>query len=140
MLESDQSRRRLEFDLHLSHITETHRALLENSGKVAAFLLLALGWLATSESARSYLATTPRLAAIGALAVFAGWLFSAIASWVGYRASNAALSRLRELDFLSPPAYESRRIGPATLCACIFGNAALAGLLMAALLTLGTGG
>jgi hypothetical protein len=63
MPETDSTLQKLEFDLHVGHITETHKALIDNAAKVAGFQLLALGWLATSESARGYLAL-PRLKAV----------------------------------------------------------------------------
>ena len=42
MADTSSQESRLEFDLHVAHLTETHKAFIENTAKVAGFLLLAL--------------------------------------------------------------------------------------------------
>ena len=126
---------RLEFDLHVAHLTETHKAFIENTAKVAGFLLLALGWFATSKDARTFLASTPNVTALAALAVAAAYLLSVGASWVAYRVSVKAFRRLNELACLPQSAYEARMLGPVTFVVCVAGNGVLAALLVAALLT-----
>ena len=100
MTESCPALKKIEFGLHHARLTDTHRALLDNSGKVAGCVLRALGWLATSESARTLLTPTPSVATVGALAVFIAWAPSAIASRAGDRACNAAMARVHELQFM----------------------------------------
>jgi hypothetical protein len=124
-----------EFDLHVSHITETHKAFIDNTGKVAGFLLLGLGWFATSESARAYLAAAPYIARLAALAVVAAFGFSAVASWIAYRVTEQALRRLAVLDYLPPSAYAARRLSLPTFVVCVAGNGVLATLLVLALLS-----
>ena len=126
---------RHEFDLHVAHLTETHKAFIENTGKVAGFLLLALGWFATSKDARAFLASSPGVTALAALAVTAAYLLSVGASWVAYRMSVKAFRRLNELACLPRSAYEARMLGPTTFAVCLAGNGVLAALLVAALLS-----
>ena len=127
-----------EFDLQVAHLTETHKAFIENTAKVAGFLLLALGWFATSEGARNFLVSTPRIKALAATAVAAAYLLSVVASWVAYDVSVKGLRRLDELAHLPRSAYEARVLGPVTFVACVVGNGVLAGLLVLALLTVGS--
>ncbi|WP_421870413.1 hypothetical protein [Motiliproteus sp.] len=134
MTETAESKVRLEFDLHISHLTSTHVAFINDTSKVAGFLLLALGWYATSGDARDFLAVTPMMTNLAAVAIASAYLLSVCASWVAYRVSANAIRRLRELDYLPPSAYEGRVLGPITFAACVGGNGILAGLLIAALL------
>ena len=127
---------RQEFDLHVAHLTETHKAFIENTGKVAGFLLLALGWFATSDGARTFLASTPQVTALAALAVTVAYLLSVGASWVAFRVSVKAFRRLNEIAYLPQSAYADRVLGPITFGVCIAGNGVLAVLLVAALITL----
>jgi hypothetical protein len=126
---------RQEFDLHVAHLTETHKAFIENTAKVAGFLLLALGWFATSKDARAFLASTPSVTAFASMAVTAAYVLSVAASWVAYRVSAKAFRRLNELAYLPQSAYEGRLLGPVTFAVCVAGNGVLAALLVAALLT-----
>ena len=125
---------RLEFDLHVEHLTSTHEAFINNTGKVAGFLLLALGWYVTSDSARVFLLSTPLMATLAAIAVASAYALSVGASWVAFRVSSNALGRLRELDYIPSSAYEGRALGPITFAVCMGGNGVLAALLIAALL------
>ena len=99
MAQLDEQRTKLEFELHLSHITEMHKAFFDNMSKVSGFLLLALGWFATSKDARAYLASEPTLSTLAAIGVLAAYLLSVAAAVVAYRASRLALQRLNELNF-----------------------------------------
>ena len=123
-----------EFDLHVAHLTETHKAFVENTGKVAGFLLLALGWFATSEGARAFLRSSPSVTALVAIAVAAAYILAVTASWVAYRTTAKTYSRLKELAYLPQSAYEGRLLGPVTFGVCIAGNGVLSALLIAALL------
>lgn len=134
MKETAESKVRLEFDLHIEHLTATHVAFINDTSKVAGFLLLALGWFATSGDAREFLASTPMMTPLAAMAIASAYLLSVCASWVAYRVSANAIHRLRGLDYLPPSAYEGRKLGPITFVACVGGNGVLAGLLISALL------
>lgn len=129
---------RQEFDLHVAHLTDTHKAFIENTSKVAGFLLLALGWFATSKDARTFLASTPNCTALAALAVTAAYLLWVGASWITYRVSLKTFRRLQELAYLPQSAYEARALGPVTFGACIAGNGVLTALLVNALLNVPT--
>ena len=120
--------------MHVTHLTETHKAFIDNTGKVAGFLLLALGWFVTSKDARAFLGSTPNVAALAASAVITAYLLSVGASWVAYRVSTKALRRLNQLAYLPPAAYQARVLGLATFVVCVAGNGVLTALLVTALL------
>ena len=134
MTEDAEHKARLEFELHVAHLSATHEAFISNTGKVAGFLLLALGWFATSEAARGFLSSTPVMTALAAVAVAAAYGLSIGASWVAYRVSANAIRRLEELAYLPPSAYEGRVLGPVTFVVCVGANGVLSVLLIAALI------
>ena len=136
MAQLDEQRTKLEFELHLSHITEMHKAFFDNMSKVSGFLLLALGWFATSKDARAYLASEPTLSTLAAIGVLAAYLLSVAAAVVAYRASRLALQRLNELNFLPASAYVNRALLAPTFLVCTLGNGVLAGLLVIAIFRL----
>jgi hypothetical protein len=100
---------RQEFDLHIAVLTDTQKALVEATAKVAGFLLLALGWLATSEQARTYLARDKPAAIVFALAMVVAYLISAFLTWLAYRACAKTYSHLQSLAHLPERAYEVRK-------------------------------
>lgn len=135
MTEAIQDPTKEEFALQVEYITETHKAFIENTAKVAGFLLLALGWYATSNEARAFLAYTRSIAVISAIAVAAAYLLSVGASWIAYQSSTKAVRRLNELSYLPQSSYEGRILGRTTFIVCVAGNGVLSALLMKSLLT-----
>lgn len=133
MPDTQDQARKSEFDLHVAHVTEIHKAFIENTGKITGFLLLSVGWFATSRDARAFLASNSDLTFVAILAVVAAYGLSLAASWVGLHTSRKALLRLKALDYLPPVAYEARALGPVTFAVCAIGNGVLAGLVSAAL-------
>ena len=124
-----------EFELHVAYLTETQKSFVENTSKVAGFLLLALGWFATSKDARAYIGSAHQIAYFSAMAVAAAYLLSAGASWVVYRASAKTYQKLVGLAYLHETAYEARKLGLSTFVICVVGTGVLSGLLVFALLT-----
>jgi hypothetical protein len=118
-----------ESDIHITYLSETHKAFIENSAKVTGFLLLAIGWYATSTEARSFLATTSGLAVLSAIAVLSAYALSVAASWVAYSGSAMTYRRLQQLAYLPEEAYKERRLGLLTFAVCAAGNGVLACLL-----------
>lgn len=133
MNDDPAGRLKQEFDLHIGFLTETNKAFVDNTGKVAGFLLLALGWLATSEDAREYLASTPQIAKLAALAVAVTFLLYTAASLGAYRRSRDSYVRLVDLAYLPESAFKARKLGLATSAVCVVGTAVLACLLVALL-------
>ena len=81
MLDSVVTNTKQEFDLHMAALTDTQKLLLDNTAKVAGFLLLALGWLATSEDARNYLTDNPRVAIVFVAAILIAYVMAAALNW-----------------------------------------------------------
>ncbi len=135
MTHGSQSARQEEFALLVEHVTATHKSFIESTVKVTGFLLLALGWFATSDAARQFLSSNLDISVLAAISVAAAYLLSVAASWVAYRASCDATRRLKELSYLPETAYQGRILGTTSFLVCVAGNGVLALLLMYALLT-----
>lgn len=128
---------KIEFDLQHNTLCEVQRALLDNTAKVAGFLLLAIGWIATSETARKFLAADPPSRRATVAAVIAVFLLAALASVKAFKVSNVTYRRLVELNYVPVHCYAGRRVDTAVLVVYVIGNAALAALLVVVLLRLG---
>jgi hypothetical protein len=135
MTHGSQSARQEEFALLVEHVTATHKSFIDSTAKVTGFLLLALGWFATSDAARQFLSSNLDISVLAAISVAAAYLLSVVASWVAYRVSCDATRRLKELSYLPETAYQGRVLGTTTFLVCVAGNGVLALLLMYALLT-----
>ena len=123
-----------EFDLLVQHVTDTHKSFVDNTAKVAGFLLLAIGWLATASDARTFLSGNKGFACIAAIAVAAAYFLSVWASKIAYNASRRAIGRLGELSYLPPSAYRDRALNQSTFAVCVVGNGVLAAVLVVGLL------
>ena len=123
-----------EFYLHVAHLTDVSKAFVENAAKVAGFLLLALGWYATSKDARAFLASEPGITALAATAAGVAYVLSVVAQWIAYRVSGNSFRRLQAIAYLPESAYKTRRLSLTTLWVCAAGNGVLAALLIAAIL------
>jgi hypothetical protein len=122
-----------QFDLLHNHLSEIQRTIVENTAKVTGFLLLAMGWLATSSGARDYLKTHLALCWVGSAAVVGTLAAASLASWLAYRASDITFQRLVALDYLPTSCYDIRRVGARSLVLYIAGNVFLGGLLIVVL-------
>lgn len=99
-----------QFDVLYSTLRELQKAMFDSGGKVAGFLLLATGWLATSATTRVFLHSdsVARTLTVIALAVaFSLYAFGSVSLfWI----SKRTLKLLHRLDFLPPDCYAIRAI------------------------------
>jgi hypothetical protein len=136
MVEVVKGTKKEEFDLLVQHVTDIQKSFVENTAKVAGFLLLAMGWLATAKEARTFLSNNEIFAVIAAITVAVTYVLSVWASAIAYSASAKAIKRLSELSWLDSPAYENRALDKNTFYVCVIGNGALASVLAVGLVLL----
>ena len=119
-----------EFEVLFQALCEIQRSLLENTTKVAGFFLLAVGWLATSESARSYLRhdSIIRYSAVGAVMLVI-LTFCAV-SWMARRASKRIETQLNLLEYVSALSIEYRAVTIQVLVCYALANICLAALVV----------
>jgi len=128
-----------EFDVLFPAFCEIQRSLLENTTKVAGFFLLAVGWLATSESARSYLRSDSlvRNSAIGAV-ILITLTFCAV-SWMALSGSKRIEKEINDLGYISRLSISHRRVTIAVLLCYTLANVCLATLVVLTLLRTASG-
>jgi hypothetical protein len=102
--------------------------LLDSTTKVAGFLLLATGWLTTSESARTRLRSDQFARHLAVTALAGAFVLYGCAAVKAFLISQRTLSLLSRLNFMSVAHYESRAIDLPVLLIFVFGNLFLAGL------------
>ena len=138
MSQPDAPDRKQEFDLQYASLCEVQRAVMDGAAKLAGFFLLAIGWIATAESARTFLRNDSSLRQIAIFVVAGVLALSLAALWFSYRQSREIYTRLVGLYFLPRHCFESRVITKLALAIYMAGNALLATLVLAVLLRLGT--
>jgi hypothetical protein len=134
--ETNAPEKKQEFDVEYASLCDVQRAVMDGAAKLAGFFLLAIGWIATAESARTFLRNDSIVRQVATLAV-AGVLALALAAlWFSYRQSREIYDRLVGLDYLPKHCFESRVITKLALAIYMAGNALLAVLVLAVLLRL----
>ncbi|HEV8582500.1 MAG TPA: hypothetical protein VGX68_25825 [Thermoanaerobaculia bacterium] len=125
------------FEILFGALRDHQQGLLENTAKTAGFLLLSIGWLATSQTARETLNADGLLrgAAIGGVLV-ATALYIAAAFHV-YRAAQRIRARLIELAYLPLEDIETRGISALLLAVLTLGNLTISLLLVVLIWRLG---
>ena len=123
-----------EFEVLFPALCEIQRSFLENTTKVAGFFLLAVGWLATSESARSYLRAESLVRSSAVAVVVAVTLIFCVVSWTAFAASKRILAELDSLNYVSANSTQHRRVTVSAFLAYTIANVCLAALVVVALL------
>ena len=126
-----------EFEVLYPTLCEIQRSLLDSTTKVAGFLLLAAGWLATSDSARLFIRSDSLIRNTSIMAVLGVTILSAYLSWTAYSASDRIAKQIDELQYVSARSVLHRRVSLRALTAYIAGNFFLAALVVVALLRVG---
>ena len=122
-----------EFDVLFPALCEIQRSFLENTTKIAGFFLLAVGWLATSESARNYLRAESLVRNSAVAAVVAVTIIFCVVSWTAFAASRRILAELNGLNYISANATRHRRVTLSAFLAYTVANVCLASLVVVAL-------
>jgi hypothetical protein len=115
-----------QFDLLFGNLREIQQGLVDAGAKVAGFLLLATGWIATSNEARTFLHEQKFARYVTAVALAGAFIFYLSASVGAFVLSQRTFRSLKSLDFMPQDYYSSRRITLAVLLTVLFGNVFLA--------------
>jgi hypothetical protein len=122
-----------EFVLLYETLCEIQKGLLDNTAKVAGFLLLVTGWLATVEGARKFLQSDKVAGYLAIVALTGAFAFYVCASMKAFMISKRTFAMLNKLQFMPTEYYETRRVDLTTLAIFVVGNlflAVLAGCLV----------
>lgn len=125
------------FDILFETLRDYQQSLLDNSAKTAGFLLLSIGWLATSQTARDTLRSDGLLRGAAVCAVFVGMAVYITAALHVYRAARRIRARLVDLSYLPLDDLEARRLSGNMVLVFTLGNLAIALLLVAVIWRLG---
>jgi hypothetical protein len=117
-----------QFDVLYGTLRELQMGLLDSTSKVAGFLLLGTGWLATSDTARAFLHSDPIARTLAVIALAGVFALYAGASIMVFAVSRRTLRTLRGLDFLPLNCYADRAINLPALLIYVVGNFCLCGL------------
>ena len=134
---SQTANSRYKFDMLHTFLSESQRGLVENTARVAGFLLIVAGWIATSDSAQKYFSAHHPSIYVTAAALGASFLLYVIASLTIYRYSSHVFSLMKQLNFLPPEYYEVRRVTRLLLVICTVGTSCLAVFTIWLILTVG---
>ncbi len=127
------------FDLLYASLCEIQKSLLDSTAKVAGFLLLATGWIATSTAARDFLKADELSRYIAVAALGGAFLFYALAAGKAHQASARTFELLIELDWHPQEYYVLRKVDWTTLILFVVGNLFLALLVGSLILSTGVG-
>lgn len=121
MSDSDTSVRKEEFSVLYASYARAYERFLDNGFKTSTVLLVVLGWLLSSESARDFITSHSFIAGVCMAMLSLG----AISLWTTfhrlYRLSQTLRARLDALGFLEPRFYDQHAI-PRLLYAAVIGQ------------------
>lgn len=113
--ETEKATQKEQHDLLIGLLKDHYTGLVSFEFSQAMILIVVIGWLITSESARSYIQNQPVIAygmcAIGLMST----CFHAMWVYNFYRRSQAVFSHLAEMNYMPSEYFESRRIPRLTL-------------------------
>ena len=110
------------FDLLYGSLCEIQKSLLDSTAKVAGFLLLAIGWIATSSEARDFLSDDVLSKCITIATLVGAFSFYTFAANKAHLASIRTVELLIELDYMPHQYYVLRKIDLTTLVLFVVGN------------------
>ena len=139
MNDNEDSKAEQKFDLLYGSLCEIHKSLLDSTAKVAGFLLLATGWIATSSAARDALSGDEITKDLALAALGGAFLFYALAAIKAHLASAHTVKLLIELNWMPREYYLHRKVDLATLVLFVVGNLFLALLVASLIQTTGNG-
>jgi hypothetical protein len=121
------------FEILFDALRDYQQGLVDNTAKTAGFLLLSIGWLVTSETARKALGADWLLRSASSAAVLVGVVLYSAAALHVYQAARRIRTRLFELSYIPADELGVRTISVSILIVFILGNLVLS-LLLAALI------
>ena len=126
------------FDMIYTSMTHLSKEYVDDVMKTIAFLLLAIGWIVTSDRSRAFLSTeNVNLTALIAIVFIA--LTHVLLSIGAFRTSQVKMRLLEDLDYVSREYYAGDRVTGLLLIANLALHLALFATLFALILTLQIG-
>jgi hypothetical protein len=115
------------FDALIDNLRGHRPMLFDNVAKVTGFLLLAIGWLATSKDARAFFGTNPLIKYSFACAFLLLGSMTIASCIMAHRFSLRMLDLMRELNVMDSKYYEIFAIDKyiATICSTDIGILAI---------------
>ena len=98
------------FDILYKTLCDIQDGLLDATPKVAGFLLVATGWLATSNDAKTLLDGNPVARHLTVWALAGAFVLYVGAALNGYLISEKTFDLLKRLNYMPVEYYESRRV------------------------------
>jgi hypothetical protein len=111
-----------QFDVLYETLCEVQKGLLDNTARAAGFLLLATGWIATSETARSFLKADAVAKYIMIAAIGGAYVCYVCAAIKARRISVRTSALLDELRFMPSSYYACRVIDTRLLGLAVLAN------------------
>jgi hypothetical protein len=88
------------FDVLYSTLCDVQGSLIDNMARTAGFLLLAAGWIATSETTRSFLRANPSIRYLAVVSLAGAFGLYGAASIKAFLISRDTFRLLVDLDFM----------------------------------------
>jgi hypothetical protein len=117
-----------QFDVLYSTLGELQKGLLSSTTQVAGFLLLAIGWLATSANTFPLLHSRPTVRYMAAAALCGAFVLYAYGACMVYTRSQKTFKMLIQVDLMPVDFYESNVLNLRELFIFIAGTFFLFGL------------
>jgi len=116
------------FDILFSTLCEFQSGLLTSTSQVAGFLIVAIGWLATSSAARDFLKNNGTGRIVTILALLGTFVLYSLGCLKVYLSSQKTFRLLKHLDFVPPEYLEDRIVDIPILLIYTVGNLFLVAL------------
>lgn len=114
------------FDLLVDDLRGHRPALFDNVAKVTGFLLISIGWLATSKDARAFFGVNPFIKYCFVAAFLLLGSMASASCIMAYRHSLRMLDLMRGIEFMDSKYYEILSINKYTNIICVTGIVILA--------------
>ena len=126
---ADDSRQK-QFDVLFSTLGNLQTGVMSGTSQVAGFLLVVIGWLATSEKALGLLPSHSPNRSMVAVALVAAFGFYVYGVAIVYSRSQHTFKMLTRLDFMPSEYFKTNVLGLSELAVFIGGNAFLVGVIL----------
>lgn len=118
------------FDVLYESLCDIENRVVDSTLKVAGFLLLATGWIATSKDACGFLLSVPHARPVATASLVAAFALYVCASIQAWWISRQTLKQLKLLNFMPPEYYQERRARISVVLVFVLGNCCLAALMI----------
>ena len=99
-----------QFDVLFTTLHEIQTGLISSTAQVAGFLLLATGWIATSQTAQTFLRTDKSARYLAVASLGGAFMLYVAASLKTFLVSRKALALLKGLNFMPSENFVGRSI------------------------------